>query len=85
MVKDYSVQGTTKLQREKYAAGALALSILGAPEPSDIAKNSCANISTGSANYLLSANALLSITKPRLKMYESRHPQRSKACYNGGR
>ncbi len=38
MVKDYSVQGTTKLQREKYAADALALSILGAPEPSDFAK-----------------------------------------------
>lgn len=34
MAKDYSVQGTTKLQREKYAADALALSRLDAPEPS---------------------------------------------------
>ena len=34
MKKDYSVQGTTKLQREKYAADALALSTLDAPEPS---------------------------------------------------
>ena len=34
MTKDYSVQGTTKLQREKYAADALALSTLDAPEPS---------------------------------------------------
>lgn len=34
MTKDYSVQGTTKLQREKYAADALALSTLDALEPS---------------------------------------------------
>lgn len=34
MAKNYSVQGTTKLQREKYAADALALSTLDAPEPS---------------------------------------------------
>lgn len=34
MAKDYSVQGTSKLQREKYAADALALSTLDAPEPS---------------------------------------------------
>jgi hypothetical protein len=34
MAKDYSVKGTTKLQREKYAADALALSTLDAPEPS---------------------------------------------------
>jgi hypothetical protein len=35
MAKDYSVQGTTKLQREKYAADALALSTLDAPAPSE--------------------------------------------------
>ena len=34
MARDYSVQGTTKLQREKYANDALALSTLDAPEPS---------------------------------------------------
>ena len=34
MAKDYSVQGTTKLQREKYVNDALALSTLDAPEPS---------------------------------------------------
>jgi hypothetical protein len=34
MAKDYSVQGTTKLQREKYMSDALALSTLDAPEPS---------------------------------------------------
>ena len=34
MGKDYSVQGTTKLQREKYVNDALALSTLDAPEPS---------------------------------------------------
>ena len=34
MGKDYSVQRTTKLQREKYVNDALALSVLGAPEPS---------------------------------------------------
>ncbi len=34
MAKDYSVQGTTKLQREKYADEALALSTLDAPAPS---------------------------------------------------
>jgi hypothetical protein len=34
MAKDYSVQGTTKLQREKYMNDALALSTLDAPEPS---------------------------------------------------
>jgi Flp pilus assembly protein TadB len=32
--KDYSLQGTTKLQREKYVNDALALSALDAPEPS---------------------------------------------------
>ena len=35
MAKDYSIQGTTKLQREKYANDALAISVLDAPEPSD--------------------------------------------------
>ena len=35
MAKDYSVQGTTKLQREKYANEALALSTLDAPAPSE--------------------------------------------------
>ncbi len=34
MGKDYSVQGTTKLQREKYVSDAIALSTLDAPEPS---------------------------------------------------
>ena len=34
MGKDYSIQGTTKLQREKYVNDALALSTLDAPEPS---------------------------------------------------
>ena len=37
MSKDYSVQGTTKLQREKYVSDAIALSTLDAPEPSEIA------------------------------------------------
>jgi len=35
MAKDYSVQGTTKLQREKYAVEALGLSTLDAPPPSE--------------------------------------------------
>ena len=35
MQKDYSVQGTTKLQREKYVSDAIALSTLDAPEPSE--------------------------------------------------
>ena len=35
MAKNYSVQGTTKLQREKYADEALALSTLDAPPPSE--------------------------------------------------
>jgi len=35
MVKDYSVQGTTKLQREKYVSDAIALSTLDAPEPTE--------------------------------------------------
>jgi hypothetical protein len=35
MSKDYSVQGTTKLQREKYVSDAIALSTLDAPEPSE--------------------------------------------------
>ena len=35
MAKDYSIKGTTKLQREKYANDALALSVLDAPEPSE--------------------------------------------------
>ena len=34
MGKDYSVHGTTKLQREKYVNDALSLSTLDAPEPS---------------------------------------------------
>ncbi len=34
MSKDYSLQGTTKLQREKYVNDAIALSTLDAPEPS---------------------------------------------------
>jgi len=34
MAKDYTIQGTTKLQREKYVNDALALSALDAPEPS---------------------------------------------------
>jgi len=37
MVKDYSVQGTTKLQREKYISDAIALSTLDANEPSETA------------------------------------------------
>lgn len=39
MAKDYSIQGTTKLQREKYANDALALSTLDAPAPSDETMN----------------------------------------------
>jgi len=35
MAKDYSVQGTTKLQREKYVNDAIALSTLDAPAPSE--------------------------------------------------
>jgi hypothetical protein len=35
MTKDYSVQGTTKLQREKYVNEALSLSVLDAPMPSE--------------------------------------------------
>ena len=35
MAKDYSVQGTTKLQREKYVSDAIALATLDAPEPSE--------------------------------------------------
>jgi hypothetical protein len=35
MAKDYSVQGTTKVQREKYISDAIALSTLDAPEPSE--------------------------------------------------
>lgn len=35
MAKDYSVKGTTKFQREKYADEALALSTLDAPAPSE--------------------------------------------------
>jgi hypothetical protein len=34
MAKDYSIQGTTKLQREKYVNDAIALSTLDAPAPS---------------------------------------------------
>ena len=34
MPKDYSIQGTSKLQREKYVNDALALSAFDAPEPS---------------------------------------------------
>ncbi len=34
MSNDYSLQGTTKLQREKYVNDAIALSTLDAPEPS---------------------------------------------------
>jgi hypothetical protein len=36
MAKDYSVQGTTKLQREKHVNDAIALSTLDEPEPSEI-------------------------------------------------
>lgn len=39
MAKDYSVQGTTKLQREKYVNDAIALSTLDAPEPSNETMN----------------------------------------------
>ncbi|GHU81193.1 hypothetical protein FACS1894191_7860 [Clostridia bacterium] len=35
MAKDYSIGGTTKLQREKYVDEALALSTLDAPRPTD--------------------------------------------------
>ena len=35
MAKDYTIKGTTKLQREKYVNDALALSTLDAPEPSE--------------------------------------------------
>jgi hypothetical protein len=35
MVRDYSLKGTTKLQREKYVSDALALSMVGAPAPSE--------------------------------------------------
>ena len=35
MVKDYSIKGTTKLQREKYLNDALALSTLDAPAPTE--------------------------------------------------
>jgi hypothetical protein len=35
MPKDYTIKGTTKLQREKYVNDALALSTLDAPEPSE--------------------------------------------------
>ena len=35
MSKNYTVQATTKLQREKYVNDALALSSLDAPEPSE--------------------------------------------------
>jgi hypothetical protein len=35
LAKDYYVQGTTKLQREKYVSDAIALSTLDAPEPSE--------------------------------------------------
>jgi hypothetical protein len=37
MAKDYSLQGTTKLQREKYMNEAIALATLDAPEPSETA------------------------------------------------
>jgi hypothetical protein len=37
MSKDYSIQGTTKLQREKFVNDAIALSTLDTPEPSDYA------------------------------------------------
>lgn len=35
MSKDYSIQGTTKLQHEKYVSDAIALSTLDAPAPSE--------------------------------------------------
>ena len=35
MAKDYTLQGTTRLQREKFANEALALSTLDAPAPSE--------------------------------------------------
>ena len=34
MANDYSIRGTTKLQREKYVSDAIALSTLDAPAPS---------------------------------------------------
>jgi len=37
MAKDYSIKGTTKLQREKYVNDAIALSTLDAPKPSEMA------------------------------------------------
>jgi hypothetical protein len=39
LAKDYSVQGTTKLQREKYMNDAIAISTLDAPEPSEETMN----------------------------------------------
>jgi precorrin-6B methylase 2 len=38
MSKDYSVENTTKVQREKMALDALAISTLDAPEPTDETK-----------------------------------------------
>jgi len=39
MSKNYSVKDTTKVQREKYANEALAISILDAPMPSKFAQD----------------------------------------------
>jgi hypothetical protein len=33
-MKDYSIAGTTKVQREKYVSDAISISVLDAPEPS---------------------------------------------------
>jgi hypothetical protein len=38
MPKDYSVRGTTKIQREKYVNDAISIAVLDAPEPSAEAK-----------------------------------------------
>jgi hypothetical protein len=47
MAKDYSVKGTTKVQREKYVNDAIALSMLGAPAPSEYAKEQMQNYIDG--------------------------------------
>ncbi len=39
MPEDYSIQNTTKLQREKYISDTLNLARLGGTEPSDAAKS----------------------------------------------
>jgi hypothetical protein len=37
MAKDYTIKGTTKLQREKIVGDAISLSTLDAPKPSEMA------------------------------------------------